>query len=190
MKMNLNGSHARGSKGVVALLGLTGLLLTTASSGAMAGSSGFDSRDLTGAWSVQVTLRDCATNAPLGPSFNALVSFHEGGTVSENAGGTAFPIGQRGAGHGTWTQRGRHTYRQKMIALIHFETAPNLPGTPSFDPTKPITPGFFAGWQTVTHTVELEDANHLTSAGTNAFYRTDGTVYRTGCSTAAGERFR
>ena len=190
MKMILNGTNARSSRGVVALLGLTGLLLTTASSSMVEGSSGSDSRDLTGAWSVQVTLRDCTTNAPLGPSFNALVSFHEGGTVSENAGGTGFAIGQRGAGHGTWTQRGRHTYRQKMIALIHFETAPNLPGTPSFDPTKPISPGFFAGWQTVTHTVELEDANHITSAGTNAFYRTDGTVYRTGCSTAVGERFR
>ena len=42
-------------------------------------------RDLAGAWSVQVTLRDCSTTAPLGPPFNSLVSFHAGGTLSESA---------------------------------------------------------------------------------------------------------
>ena len=121
---------------------------------------------------------------------NSLVTFHEGGTISESAGGLAFAVGQRSAGHGMWSQKGRRNYRQKFIALILFDTPANLPGTPGFDPTKPVSPGFLAGWQTVTHTVELVDANHLTSEGTNAFYKTDGTVYRTGCSTAVGERFR
>jgi len=37
--------------------------------------------------------------------------------------------------------------------------------------------------------VELIDDDHISSSGTNAFYRTDGTVYRTGCSTATGTRF-
>ena len=71
-----------------------------------------------------------------------------------------------------------------------FDSPANLPGTPGFDPAKPVSPGFFAGWQTVTHTAELIDADHLTSEGTTAFYKTDGTVYRTGCSTAVAERFR
>jgi hypothetical protein len=145
---------------------------------------------LTGAWSIQVTLRDCTTGAPLGPPFNSLVTFHEGGTLSEIAGGLGFAIGQRSPGHGIWWQRSRRTYRQKFIALLNFDTPANLPGTPTFDPTKPVSPGFFAGWQTVTHTLELADANHATSEGTNAFYKTDGTVYRTGCSTAVAERFK
>ena len=66
-----------------------------------------------------------------------------------------------------------------MVTLINFDTAPNLT----------VTPGFFAGWSIVSHTLELIDADHATSSGTNGFYKTDGTLYRTGCSTAEAERF-
>ena len=66
-----------------------------------------------------------------------------------------------------------------MVSLINFETAPNFQKSP----------GFFAGWSVVSHTVEMTDANHATSSGTNAFYKADGTVYRTGCSTAVSVRF-
>jgi hypothetical protein len=90
---------------------------------------------------------------------------------------------------GRWVRKDQHIFLQKIIALVVFDTPPNLPG-PGFDPTKPVTPGFFAGWQTVTHTVEQIDADHLTSAGTNAFYKANGDLYRTGCSTAVGERFK
>jgi hypothetical protein len=169
------------------MLGLIGALLTT-SSGAARAESSASGAGLAGTWRVQVTLRDCATEAPLG-TFGSLVTFNEGGTLSESAGSLAFAIGQRSPGHGTWARRGGHTFRQRMIALILFETQPNLPGTPTFDPSLPITPGFFAGRQTVSHTVVLVDANHLTSAGTNKFYKSNGEVYREGCSTAEGLRF-
>jgi hypothetical protein len=76
-----------------------------------------------------------------------------------------------------------------MVALLLFDTPANLPGTPGFDPTRPVSPGFFAGWQTVHHTVQLVDSDHLTSSGTNVFYKASGEVYRTGCSTANGQRF-
>jgi hypothetical protein len=77
------------------------------------------------------------------------------------------------------------------VNLINFNSAPNLPNTPGYNPSLPISPGFFAGWATVTHTVELTDANHGTSYGTNAFYKADdpSTPYRTGCSTAESTRF-
>ena len=39
------------------------------------------------------------------------------------------------------------------------------------------------------HTVEVIDADHTQSAGTNTFYRLNGEIYRTGCSTATGTRF-
>jgi hypothetical protein len=172
----------------LAMFGLTGLVL--ASYGTQMAASDESDNALIGAWSIQVTPRDCATDAPLGPASNALVTFHQGGTLSESAGGLAFAAGQRSAGHGIWTQKGRHTYRQKFIALLLFDTRANLPGTPGFDPLKPITPGFLAGWQTVTHTLELVDANHGRSEGTTTFYKTDGTAYRTGCSSAVTERFR
>ncbi len=85
MKLRLSNVPGRG----LAALGLAGLLLTTSGSNLTATSA--DSRNaLVGVWSIQVTLRDCATDAPLGAPINSLVSFHEGGTLSETPGGLAF----------------------------------------------------------------------------------------------------
>src|SRR4029453_17404642 len=126
-----------------------------------------------------VTLRNCASGVQIGLPFNSLVTFHRGGTLSESTSSRAFAIGQRGDGQGNWSYEGHHTYNQRMVSLISFDTPP----------TPPTSPGFFAGWSVVTHTVEFTDADHGTSSGTNAFYKTDGTVYRTGCSTALLVRF-
>ena len=178
--MNNTSSNARGLGQLVILCGLVAGILGT--SGTHAAAKG-----LAGVWAVQVTLRDCTTQAPQG-SFNSLVTFHQGGTISESAASLAFAPGQRTPGHGTWDHKRRDRYRQHMTALVLFNTAPNLPGTPGFDPSKPVSPGFQAGWLTVTHTVTLDDPDSLTSAGTNAFYKSDGSVYRTGCSTAIGVR--
>ena len=134
---------------------------------------------LEGTWFAQVTLRDCATNAQIGLPFNSLVTFHRGGTISESTSSRAFAIGQRGDGQGLWRAAGHHTYSQRMVSLINFDTAPNLP----------VSPGFFAGWSTVSHTLELTDDDHATSSGTNEFYKVDGTLYRSGCSTAVAVRF-
>lgn len=145
---------------------------------------------LTGTWIVQVTLRNCTTNAPLGPSFSSLVSFHDGGTVTESPGNLGFAPNQRTPGHGTWTRLPENEYAQQMIALLLFDTPANLPGTPGFDPALPVSPGFFAGWQTISHTLRMTDDDHGVSSGTNAFYKADGTLYRTGCSTAVSQRFK
>ncbi len=176
--------------GLAAALGLAAVLLTTSGGSARAQSSASGSENgLVGTWVAHVTLRDCASHAPLG-TFPSLITFHRGGTFSDAPGSLAYAIGQRSPGLGIWTHAGGHTYEQKIIALILFDTAPNLPGTPGFNPNLPFSPGFFAGWQTVTHTVVQTDDNHLESSGTNAFYKSDGTLYRTGCSTATGERFQ
>ena len=187
--MNAKQSRQR-SVAKMAVLALTGALLTTLSGAVIAQSNQSASASgLVGTWTVQVTLRDCLTAAPLGPSFGSLVTFHRGGTMSTSDGSLAFAIGQRPPGHGIWTQEAGQIYLQRVIALILFDTPSNLPGLPGFDPSRPVSPGFFAGWQTVTHTIELDDANHLTSSGTNAFYRSDGTLYRSGCSTSVAQRF-
>jgi hypothetical protein len=62
--------------------------------------------------------------------------------------------------------------------MILFTTAPGASG-----------PGFEAGWQTVDHTVEVVDSDHIESSGGNKFYRLNGELYRSGCSTATGRRF-
>jgi hypothetical protein len=126
---------------------------------------------------VQVTIRDCASGVALAPSVRSLVTFAGGGTLQESVGGGGFAPGQRSDGHGTWTHKAGGTYDQRFVAMINFATAPG-PG-----------PGFEAGWIVVHHNVEVIDADHLESAGGNSFYRLNGEVYRTGCSTATGTRF-
>lgn len=133
---------------------------------------------LEGVWVVEVTLRNCDTGAPLGPSFNSLVTFTRGGTVIEASGALGFAPGQRPGAHGTWAHDGGRRYAQRMISLILFTTPPG-PG-----------PGFEAGWQTIDQVVELLDADHMESEGGNWFYRSNGELYRTGCSTATGQRFK
>ena len=145
---------------------------------------------LVGTWVVQVTLRDCTSGAPLRPAFNSLVTFNPGGTIAESTAGHAFAPTQRTNAHGTWTRLPGGSYSQRMIALLLFDTPANLPGTPGFDPALPVTPGFFAGWQTLSHTARMTDEDHSESEGTNAFYKSDGTLYRTGCSTAVAQRFK
>ena len=152
------------------------LVLGTADA-ASAQQSGADAQTVQGVWYVQVTIRDCATGAALAPPVNSLVTFAAGGTLRESVSGGGFAPGQRTEGHGTWTHSGGQTYEQRFVMMINFTTAPG-PG-----------PGFEAGWMKVHHTVTMVDADHIESAGTNSFYRLNGEVYRSGCSTATGTRF-
>ena len=131
-----------------------------------------------GTWMVTVTLRNCATDAVLG-TVNSLVTFNRGGTLHETPGGVNFAPGQRSDGHGVWRHKGGHTYSQRFVALIRFDTAPGPGG-----------PGFFEGWQVVSHTLTLSDPDTLSSSGTNEFYDENGQLYRSGCSTAVGKRFQ
>jgi hypothetical protein len=152
-------------------------LLVSAAGAASAQQSASEARTLEGVWYMQVTIRSCATGVALAPAVNSLVTFAAGGTLHESVGGGGFAPGQRSDGHGTWTHKGGQTYDQRFVAMINFATAPG-PG-----------PGFEAGWIKVHHAVEVIDADHIESVGSNSFYRLNGEVYRTGCSTATGTRF-
>lgn len=187
--MNTRISRGPAGRRVMGAVSLAAALLLMSGSIGLAHSKPSQSdHGLVGTWFVEVTLRNCTTNAPMG-SFRSLVTFHRGGTVTENTTSPGFAIGQRSSGQGNWDVVANHTYRQRMVSLINFDTLPNLPGVPGFNPALPVTPGFFAGWGTVTHTLKLDGPNHAASAGTNEFFRADGTSYRTGCSTAVAERF-
>jgi hypothetical protein len=159
------------------MLSLGIALVLSAASAVCAQQIDSEGRTLQGVWYIQVTIRDCATGVALAPPVNSLVTFAAGGTLHESVSGGGFAPGQRSDGHGTWTHKGGHTYDQRFVSMIAFATAPG-PG-----------PGFEAGWMKVQHTVTMIDADHTESAGTNSFYRLNGEVYRTGCSTAAGTRF-
>ena len=162
----------------MAALGFTVALLAAIGGPAEAQSSNSSGLRIEGTWLVQVTLRNCATGAPLG-SVNSIVTFAPGGVLTETPGGVSFAPGQRSDGQGFWRHEAGHTYAQRFVALIRFDTPPN----------PPTSPGFLAGWQTVTHTVQLVDSDNLSSSGTNEFFDLNGNSYRTGCSTAVGRRF-
>lgn len=159
------------------LLTMSLVMVLAAAGSACAEPSGAQALTLNGVWLVQVTIRDCSTRDAIAPPVHSLVTIAAGGTLQESVSGGGFAIGQRSNGHGTWSHKGGHTYDQRFIAMINFTTAPG-PG-----------PGFEAGWMEVEHTVEVIDADHTESSGTNRFYRLNGEVYRTGCSTATGTRF-
>jgi hypothetical protein len=156
---------------------MTLALILSAAGAASAQQSASQARTAEGVWYVQVTIRDCTTGVPLAAPVRSLVTFAAGGTLHESVGGGGFAPGQRSDGHGTWTHSGGQAYDQRFVAMINFSSAPG-PG-----------PGFEAGWIKVQHTVEMIDANHIESAGSNTFVRLNGEVYRTGCSTATGTRF-
>ena len=164
-----------GRSAVMLIIGVP--LVLSAATAASAQQSAAKGRTVQGVWYVQVTIRDCATGGALAPAVHSLVTFAAGGTLHESVGGGGFAPGQRSDGHGNWTHKGGETYDQRFVSMINFATAPG-PG-----------PGFEAGWIKVHHTVEMIDADHIESAGGNTFFRLNGEVYRTGCSTATGTRF-
>jgi hypothetical protein len=164
-----------GRRAVMLSVGLA--VVGLAGSGVSAQQSGAEARTVQGVWYMQVTVRNCATGVALAPPVNSLVTFAAGGTLRESVSGGGFAPGQRSDGHGTWTHKGGQTYDQRFVMMINFTSGPG-PG-----------PGFEAGWMKVQHTVRMIDADHIESAGTNSFYRLNGEVYRTGCSTATGTRF-
>lgn len=170
-------SMMRSVEAAAVMLSMSIGLVLAAASTAGAQQSGSQARTIQGVWYVQVTIRDCATGVALAPAVHSLVTFAAGGTLHESVSGGGFAPGQRSDGHGTWTHVGGQTYDQRFVSTINFTTAPG-PG-----------PGFETGWMRVGHTVEMIDADHIESAGTNSFYRLNGQVYRTGCSTATGTRF-
>ena len=133
-----------------------------------------------GVWGLTVTLRNCATNAPLGAPFRTIFTFHQGGTISESPANPGLAPGQRTPGHGVWTHAGPATYSSKLLAAIVFDTPPN----------PPASPGFLTGWQTGTQTAVLSDPDHLTTTGQIQFYDLNRVLYRTVCASSSGERLK
>jgi hypothetical protein len=133
--------------------------------------------ELVGTWSVTVQLNNCS-GAALGAPFASLLTFAEGETMIEDTMNPSFAVGQRGTGHGVWEFQGHHSYSAKSVALINFTTTP------------PPPPGFTAGTQTITQTIDFDNGpNQWAANATIAFADSTGTVYRQACATATATRF-
>jgi hypothetical protein len=136
-------------------------------------------RAIEGVWSMSITLRDCTTQAPLGPPLRSLLTFHTGGTLSENPGTPQFAAGQRSPGHGLWSYTGGQTFAARFVAMILFDTPP-----------APPSPGFQAGWLVVGSNFQMTDVNRLAITATVQFFDMNRNAYRSACPTGSAERFQ
>jgi len=153
-------------------------LVLSAGWGAAASGGWRDQRDeLVGTWLVTVQLNNCSGTA-LGAPFPSLLTFGSRGTMIEDTMNASFAVGQRGTGHGVWDSAGWHKYSAKSVAFINFTTTP------------PPPPGFTAGTQTITQTIEFnEGPDRWTADAQVQFADTTGAVYRSACATATAVRF-
>jgi len=128
---------------------------------------------LQGTWRVQVNPRNCQTGAPL-PSFNLLMSFHRGGTLTEINSSPAFLPGQRSTGLGVWSHTRGNSYKAVFDAFILFDS--------------PTTPGFKRGVQRLTFDFEVY-GDQATIEASSQFLDTSGNVFANTCASATATRF-
>jgi hypothetical protein len=151
-------------------IAICGLALATTAS-AQVEDWDFSARKLEGSWKTQVTQRNCATGAALGPAFEGLLTFSRGGTVIESTSAPAFYPSVRGNGHGVWSTTYRHrTFSAVFVAQITLN-------------------GALTRTQTVRQTIVVDDkGDTFTASGPVNFVFADGSAPINGCATAVGQR--
>ncbi len=125
---------------------------------------------LVGAWETTVQPRNCATGEAVGPAFNGVITFNEGGTVAEYGANPATPY--RTPGHGIWVSNGGgSSYSMKFSFL-------------------PLTPaGAPIGRMRITQDLELgRFSDEGTSSGSFILTNFAGIVLATGCTTSTSAR--
>ena len=137
-------------------------------------------KTLVGTWRVTVQLYNCATEAPIGPPFASLLTFNQGGTMAGSTTNSGFAIAQRGPDQGIWSRSAGGNFIAKSVAFLYYTTQPN----------PPFNPGFQAGTQELTQSIEVDEAsNGFKSDATTEFFDVNGTSYRKGCASAIAQRF-
>lgn len=126
---------------------------------------------LAGTWRVQVSLYNCDTKAPLGPPFQSMLSFHNGGTLSGTTANPVFAPGQRTSDYGIWSYDGDQSYSAKSEAYILFAAGP-----------------FARGTQRITQTIKVNE-DQFTSAASVQFFDANHVQVMAACAAAVGQRF-
>ncbi len=154
--------------GTAVLMGALGL--TTAQRLASAEEE-HEGHRLQGTWELRISLVDCATGAPVGNPFVSLLTFNQGGTVTETTANPSFYPAVRGPGHGVWQKtEGRGSYTAVTRAYITVN-------------------GVLARIQTITQKIELLTPDTLkTTSAQVKFTAPDGTPAGGGCAAATGTR--
>lgn len=124
---------------------------------------------IVGMWDAIVTIRVCATGAPI-RSFPALGLFNAGGTFSNTD--TQNPATVSSV-WGVWSRTGRREY-EFAFKLFRFNPA-----------------GEYIGTTIVRQTVRIaRSGDEYTSEGTSVLYDVNGNQIASGCSTTEAQRFQ
>ncbi len=127
-------------------------------------------RNIVGVFRTVVTSRSCQTGNPI-RTFQALLTFNEGGTLAETS--TALSPALRTPGHGVW--RSEPGFQQYSIAITFLRFNPD---------------GTFFGTQVIRQTVTLAPGgNQYNSTNFVEAYNASGNLLGTGCATAVATRF-
>ena len=136
------------------------------------GTSFQSANRIVGAWETTVTPRNCETGEQVGPSFNGLITFNEGGTVAEYAANPAAPY--RTPGHGIWASNGGGSDYSMRFSFISLTPA----GAP-------------VGRMRVSQVGELPRfSDESTSSGTFVLTSFSGVVLASGCTTSTAVRLQ
>ena len=130
--------------------------------------------NLVGTWRVQVNPKNCQTGAPI-PSFSILLSFAQGGTLTESINAPAFLPGQRSVGLGIWSHTSGRTYKAIWDGFIQFDSP--APGT-----TK-------RGVQRLNWDIDL-DGDQATFEAHSQFLDLDGNVLGNTCASGTLTRMQ
>ncbi len=128
-----------------------------------------------GVWRTMVTPVNCQTGQPVAPAFPGLLSFNEGGTMSEY--GINSAQGQtpalRSPSHGVWQRElGWQNYSFKFIFLRYNAS------------------GGFIGTQKITAALELgASSDEFTTHAAIEVFDANNNLIGSGCATTAGTRF-
>jgi hypothetical protein len=125
-----------------------------------------------GVWAVTRQGVNCQTGQDMGPSFPALITFHQDGTMLAQTYGP-FPENAYGpAEMGVWQHEPSNTFSFRDLSYIYDDN------------------GQFTGSAIVTATGQLTSANTFTYTATIQIYDADGNLLVTRCGRASATRFQ
>src|SRR5215470_17751370 len=81
-------------------------------------ADGGDGRAIVGAWRTVVTLYNCQTGNPTAPPFPGLITFNDGGTMSEWGLRQGQNPALRSPGHGVWQRE--HDWQNYSFAVMFY----------------------------------------------------------------------
>lgn len=157
---------------ILKTIGATALAILMMATFAQISGSAQEKTTLEGSWNHLVTPRNCLTSVPMGTTTPSMLTFMQGGTMSEF--GTRNSPTLRGPGHGVWSSASE--FHPQYTATFQFFRF-NADGT-------------FAGRQIVMQETTLSpDGNSYTSTGTGQVLDAVGNVIANTCSSGTATRF-